>query len=108
MGRTSISDASRLMKIALALALISGMAAWQAQAVWGRVGSNVARVPLQAGAPEECFRPAHMTSESVPRAVARVAFVKDLINETPLATARGTDSSAQEEFFEKKIRPIFA
>src|SRR5882672_1502713 len=41
---------------------------------------------------------------SVPRAVAsEVPLIK-----SPLATARGTELSAQEEFFEKKIRPIFA
>src|SRR5262252_4630215 len=66
MRRISISDRSRLTKIALVFALLSGLAASQAWVVWGRVDG------------------------------------------TPLATARGTDSSEQEEFFEKKIRPIFA
>ncbi|MGH9753768.1 MAG: PSD1 and planctomycete cytochrome C domain-containing protein, partial [Blastocatellia bacterium] len=36
-----------------------------------------------------------------------VPFTKSF-TKASLATARGTDSSAQEEFFEKKIRPIFA
>src|SRR5262245_42422613 len=35
------------------------------------------------------------TSESVPRAVASEASAKNLMDETSLATARGTDSSAK-------------
>ena len=91
------------MKIALVFALLSGLAASQARAVWGRIERDTAPIPVPADAHEECFRLVRMTSESVPRAVASEASVKDLI-----PTARGTDSSAQEEFFEKKIRPIFA
>ena len=67
------------MKIALVFALLSGLAASQARAVWGRVDRAAAPVPVQAGAQEEFFRPVWTTSES-----------------------------AQEEFFEKKVRPIFA
>src|SRR6266542_2120256 len=82
MRRISISNASSAsgpMKIALVFALLSGLAASQARAVWGRVDRAAAPVPVQAGAQEEFFRPVRTTSES-----------------------------AQEEFFEKKVRPIFA
>src|SRR5262245_8939096 len=64
MRRISISDRSRLTKIALVFALLSGLATSQARVVWGRVDR-----------------------------VASPALVK---------------AAAQEEFFEKKIRPIFA
>jgi mono/diheme cytochrome c family protein len=67
------------MKIALVFALLSGLAATQARAVWGRVDRAAAPVLAQAGEREEFFRPVRTTSES-----------------------------AQEEFFEKKVRPIFA
>src|SRR5499427_274220 len=64
MRRISISDRSRLTKIALVFALLSGLAASQTRVVWGRVDSVASPVLVQA--------------------------------------------AAQEEFFEKKIRPIFA
>src|SRR5499426_3093846 len=64
MRRISISDRSRLTKIALVFALLSGLAASQARVVWGRVDQ-----------------------------VASPALVQ---------------AAAQEEFFEKKVRPIFA
>src|SRR5499433_4381320 len=64
MRRISISDRSRLTKIALVFALLSGLAASQARVVWGRVDSVASPVLVQ--------------------------------------------TAAQEEFFEKKIRPIFA
>src|SRR5215831_10317167 len=64
MRRISISDRSRLTKIALVFALLSGLAASQTRVVWGRVDR-----------------------------VASPALVQ---------------AAAQEEFFEKKIRPIFA
>src|SRR5262245_51934853 len=105
MRRISISNtsnASGLMKIALVFTLFSGLAASQARAVWGRVDRAVSTVPAQAAAQEGVFRPVRTTSESAPRTVASGVFVKDLIDGTRLATARGTDSSAQEEFFEKK------
>src|SRR5262249_22061010 len=108
MRRISISDRSRLTKIALVFALLSGLAASQARVVWGRVDRVASPVLVQAATQVEFFRPVRTTSESVPRAVASEVIVKDLINGTSLATARGTDSSAQEEFFEKKVRPIFA
>jgi hypothetical protein len=95
------------MKSALLFALLSGLIVSKALAVRARVDRNASPVQVQAGVQEECFRPVRMTSESAPRAVASKALVKDLINGPPLALARGTDSSAQEEFFEKKIRPIF-
>src|SRR5215475_7768957 len=79
MRRISISDRSRLTKIALVFALLSGPAASQAHVVWGRVDRVASPVLVQAAAREEFFRPVRKTSES-----------------------------AQEEFFEKKIRPIFA
>src|SRR5262247_1366222 len=105
---STTSGASRLMKIALVFALLFGLAASRARAMWGWIDRDAAPVQAQAGAQGEFFRPARTTSESVPRAVASEVFVNGLINGTPLATARGTDSPAQEEFFEKKIRPIFA
>lgn len=63
MRRISISDRSRLIKIALVFALLSGLAGSRAKTVWGKVDRAASPVPVQA---------------------------------------------AQEEFFEKKIRPIFA
>src|SRR5262245_28901114 len=108
MGKISIPDTNKLMKIALLFALLTGLTVSQARALRARVDRSAAPMPVQTVTQEEFFRPAHMTSESAPRAVESEVFVKDLINGTPLAAARGTDSSAQEEFFEKKIRPIFA
>src|SRR5262245_13556394 len=105
---SNTSGASRVMKIALVFALLFGLAASRARAVWGRIDRDAAPVPVQAGAQEEFFRTVLTTSESAPRAVASEIFVKGSINGTPRATARGADSSVQEEFFEKKIRPIFA
>jgi mono/diheme cytochrome c family protein len=61
---SNTSGASRLMKIALLFALLFGLSASRAQAVWGWIDRDAAPFPVQAG--------------------------------------------AQEEFFEKKIRPIFA
>jgi mono/diheme cytochrome c family protein len=63
MRRISISDRSRLIKIALVFALLSGLAASQARAVLGKVDRAAPPLTVQA---------------------------------------------AQEDFFEKKIRPIFA
>ncbi|HKQ75685.1 MAG TPA: PSD1 and planctomycete cytochrome C domain-containing protein [Blastocatellia bacterium] len=59
-----MSDTSRLIKIALAFALLSGLAVSRATAAWGRIERAESQAPVQAG--------------------------------------------AMEEFFEKKIRPIFA
>src|SRR5262245_36935409 len=64
MGKISISDTNRLIKISLLFALLTGLTVSQARAVRARVDRNAAPVRLQAG--------------------------------------------AQEEFFEKRIRPIFA
>ncbi|HEV2665924.1 MAG TPA: DUF1549 domain-containing protein, partial [Blastocatellia bacterium] len=108
MRRKSISDAGRLTKITLVFTLLSGLASSQARAMWERIDRDATPVLVQAAAQEKSFRPVRTASESVPRAVASGVFVKDLINGTPFATARGTESSAQEEFFEKKVRPIFA
>src|SRR5262245_14839363 len=63
MRRISMSDTSRLLKITLVLALLSGLAFLQARAVFGKVARAASPVSIQA---------------------------------------------AQEEFFEKRIRPIFA
>jgi hypothetical protein len=66
------------MKIALVFALLSGLAASQARAVWGRIDHAVSPVPVQSAAREGGSRPVRTTPES-----------------------------AQGEFFEKKVRPIF-
>src|SRR5215475_840030 len=58
MRRRSISNirgAGRLTKIALVFALLSGLAASQARAVWGNVDRAVTPVPILAGAQEEFF-----------------------------------------------------
>src|SRR5215813_13722533 len=55
MRRISISDRSRLTKIALVFALLSGLAASQARVVWGRVDRVASPVLVQAAAQEEFF-----------------------------------------------------
>jgi mono/diheme cytochrome c family protein len=50
-----MSGAGRLTKIALVFALLSGLAASQARAVWGNVDRAITPVPTLAGAQEEFF-----------------------------------------------------
>src|SRR5215468_168086 len=55
MREISMSDTSRLIKIALVFALPSGLAVSQAPAVWGRIDRAASPSPAQAGAQQEFF-----------------------------------------------------
>src|SRR5215510_6712948 len=94
MREISMSDTSRLIKIALTFALLSGLAVSQAPAVWGRIDRPASPSPVQAGAQQEFFekkvRP--ILANSCQRCHNTRAKVAGLDLTTAEAFQRGGDS----------------
>src|SRR5215468_8809273 len=94
MREISMSDTSRLIKIALVFALPSGLAVSQAPAVWGRIDRAASLSPIQEGAQQEFFekkvRP--ILANSCQRCHNARAKVAGLDLTTAEAFQRGGDS----------------